>query len=478
MPFKPVILWTDALVFVLVAAALLFAWYVRRHEHLLAPWRRVARSASGMTALTVLVFFIVIGLADSLHYRPALPDSGGRRIYSAEVLSALDAAVGPLRTRKEKTYSAPLAIHLFSRETMELPDGRQVRDYPRLKFGGAHLTDPKSDWAPDLARRTFYGVAAGVIVWLVLATLLCALISSRAGNHLDTAWQAIWRGETAVPWRAVLITLAAVLLVLGPVVALSAQYHVLGTDKVGQDVFYQALKSIHTGLVIGTLTTLVMLPFALLLGIMAGYFRGWVDDAIQYLYTTLSSIPGVLLIAAAVLMMQVYIETHPELFETVTARADLRLLFLCIILGITSWTGLCRLLRGEALKLREMEYIQAAHAFGVSHWRVITRHLLPNVMHIVLIATVMDFSGLVLAEAVLSYVGVGVDPSTISFGTMINSARMEMARDPMVWWSLAAAFCFMLVLVLSANLFADAVRDAFDPRLRMTRPLRFKTLKA
>jgi peptide/nickel transport system permease protein len=478
MPFKPVVLWTDALVFVLVAAALLFAWYVRRHEHLLAPWRRVARSASGMTALTVLVFFIVIGLADSLHYRPALPDSGGRRIYAAEVLSALDAAVGPLRTRQEKTYSAPLATHLFAKEFMELPDGRQVRDYPRLKFGGAHLTDPGADWAPDVARRIFYGGAAGMIVWLALATLLCALISSRGGTHLDAVWQAIWRGGTAVPWRAVLITLAAVLLVIGPVVALSTRYHVLGTDKVGQDVLYQSLKSIHTGLVIGTLTTLVMLPFALLLGIMAGYFRGWVDDAIQYLYTTLSSIPSVLLIAAAVLMMQVYIENHAELFETVTARADLRLLFLCIILGITSWTGLCRLLRGETLKLREMEYIQAAHAFGVSHWRVITHHLLPNVMHIVLIATVMDFSGLVLAEAVLSYVGVGVDPSTISFGTMINSARMEMARDPMVWWSLAAAFCFMLVLVLSANLFADAVRDAFDPRVRTTRPLRFKTQKA
>jgi len=88
------------------------------------------------------------------------------------------------------------------------------------------------------------------------------------------------------------------------------------------------------------------------------------------------------------------------------------------------------------------------------------------VMHIVLIAVVMDFSGLVLAEAVLSYVGVGVDPTMISFGTMINSARLEMAREPMVWWSLAAAFVFMLMLVLSANLFADAVRDAFDPRIR------------
>jgi peptide/nickel transport system permease protein len=159
-------------------------------------------------------------------------------------------------------------------------------------------------------------------------------------------------------------------------------------------------------------------------------------------------------------------ETHPELFDTVAMRADLRLLFLCIILGVTSWTGLCRLLRGETLKLREMEYIQAAHAFGVSHWRILSRHILPNVMHIVLITTVMDFSGLVLAEAVLSYVGVGVDPSTISFGTMINAARLEMAREPMVWWALFAAFSFMFALVLSANLFADAVQNAFDPRVK------------
>jgi peptide/nickel transport system permease protein len=237
---------------------------------------------------------------------------------------------------------------------------------------------------------------------------------------------------------------------------------------VGQDVLYLSLKSIRTGLVIGTVTTLVMLPFALLFGIAAGYMRGWVDDAIQYIYTVLSSIPSVLLIAAAVLMMQVYIEMHPEWFETSAARADLRLLFLCLILGVTSWTGLCRLLRGETLKLRELEYIQAAQAFGVSSARILTRHIVPNVMHIVLIAVVMDFSSLVLAEAVLSYVGVGVDPSTMSFGTLINSARLEMGREPMVWWTLAAAFGFMLVLVLAANLFADAVRDAFDPRLNRT----------
>ena len=270
------------------------------------------------------------------------------------------------------------------------------------------------------------------------------------------------------PFLALLITTVLLGMLFGMVSNLATAYHVLGTDKVGQDVLYLALKSIRTGLVIGTVTTLVMLPFALFFGIAAGYLRGWVDDVIQYIYTVLSSIPSVLLIAATVLIMQVYIEAHPEWFSTSAERADLRLLFLCLILGVTSWTGLCRLLRGETLKLRELEYIQAAQAFGVSSARILTRHIMPNVMHIVLIAMVMDFSGLVLAEAVLSYVGVGVDPTTMSFGTLINSARMEMGREPMVWWTLAAAFGFMLVLVLTANLFADAIRDAFDPRLNRT----------
>jgi peptide/nickel transport system permease protein len=209
-----------------------------------------------------------------------------------------------------------------------------------------------------------------------------------------------------------------------------------------------------------------MLPFALSLGIMAGYFGGRIDDLIQYLYTTLSSIPGVLLIAAAVLMMQVTMDSRADIFDSVTRRADFRLLFLCVILGITSWTGLCRLLRGETLKLREMEYVQAARGLGVGHATIMLRHILPNVLHLVIITTVLGFSGLVLAEAVLSYVGVGVDPAMNSFGTMINAARLEMAREPVVWWSLASAFVFMFVLVLAANLFADAVRDALDPRQR------------
>jgi len=135
---------------------------------------------------------------------------------------------------------------------------------------------------------------------------------------------------------------------------------------------------------------------------------------------------------------------------------------------VTSWTGLCRLLRGETFKLRELDYVQSARALGVGHFTILYQHILPNVLHIVLISVVLDFSGLVLAEAVLSYINIGVDPSTDSWGNMINSARLELAREPIVWWSLMAAFFFMFVLVLAANLFADVVRDAFDPRLRNT----------
>jgi len=245
---------------------------------------------------------------------------------------------------------------------------------------------------------------------------------------------------------------------------LSKVYHILGTDKVGQDVLYWSIKAIRTGVLIGTLATLLTLPLAIVLGISAGYFKGWVDDVVQYIYTTLSSIPGILLIAASVLLIDVYIETHPEQFNLVAVRADFKFLALCFILGMTSWTGLCRLLRAETLKVSQLDYVQAAHAFGVGHNRIIYRHILPNITHIILIALVLDFSVFVLAEAVLSYIGVGVDPSMASWGNMINEARSELSRDPVVWWSVAAAFVLMFVLVLAANLFSDRVRDAFDPR--------------
>jgi peptide/nickel transport system permease protein len=464
---QPVILWTDALVFLLVVVVLAFALYARNKEHLRAPWRQVVRSRMAVASLVVLSAYTVTGLLDSMHFRAALPETAGQQEiqYSGEVLSVLDTLLGPVRTQVEKSYSAPFATHLYTRESVTTTEGEVVRIFPRLEFGGAHLADPALKGA-DIAARSAIAAAQALAATVALYLLVGLLLARRRRRPLPAVLGELARGATDIPWRTALLAFLLIALVVTLLANLASVYHVLGTDKVGQDVLYQSVKSIRTGLVIGTLTTLVMLPFAVFLGMMAGYFRGWVDDVIQYLYTTLNSIPGVLLIAAAVLMMQVYMANHPELFETMAERADLRLLFLCLILGVTSWTGLCRLLRGETLKLRELDYVQAARAFGVSRATILVRHLLPNLLHLVLIAVVIDFSGLVLAEAVLSYVGVGVDPTTLSWGNMINGARLEMAREPMVWWSLLAAFTFMFTLVLAANLFSDAVRDAFDPRLR------------
>ena len=464
---EPVLLKTDILFFVLLAVAALYAWHARRHEHLRAPWRQVARQPLGMAAAVVLTVYLLIAVLDSVHFRYA-PAAAGQMSasYNRDINSVFDVLVTPLRASVERTYSAPFAAEAYAKEIVELADGSNSRAYPRLEHGGAHLRDPASERGPDIAARLIGGILLGVAVALAIS-VIAVTISARAARMPWTATAlTMLRGDGQLPWRAILGTALAIALLLGCVSELAPYYHVFGTDQVGNDVLYQALKGIRTGLLIGTLTTLVMLPFALVLGLVAGYFGGWVDDVIQYLYTTLSSIPGVLLIAASALMLEVYMARHGDSYASLAARADLRLLALCMILGVTTWTGLCRYLRGEALKLRAVEFIEAARAFGVSHTKILARHILPNIMHIVMISIVLDFSGLVLAEAVLTYIDIGVDPSMESWGNMINGARLELAREPMVWWSLGAAFVLMFALVLAANIFADAVRDAFDPRLR------------
>jgi peptide/nickel transport system permease protein len=426
-----------------------------------------------MSAAVVLLLFLVLAALDSVHFRPLLPPAPGAAAdaapaYSTRTLSLLDQLLAGPREAREKTYSIPLGTHQYSKESM-LVDGKSIRDFPRLQFGGTHLKDVDREWVEDVAQHSITGLAGGAAgaaaLWLVVAALRARSARTGVGESL----RAIWQRTADIPWRSILLTTSALVLFAGWVAALWPVYHVFGTDQTGNDVLFQAIKSIRTAVVIGSLATLATLPFAIVFGILAGYYKGRVDDAIQYLYTMLSSIPSVLLIAAFVLMIQVFVDKNPQMFETGLERADIRLFLLAAILGLTGWAGLARLLRAETLKLSELDYVQAARAFGVSNVGIMRRHVLPNVTHIVLIVAVLDFSGLVLYEAVLSYVGVGVDPSTNSFGTMINSARNEMSRDPIVWWTLAAAFGFMVTLVLSMQFFASAVNEAFDPRARAFR---------
>ena len=299
LAFKPVILWTDALIYLLVATAAVFFVYARRREHLRDPWRQVTRSRLGMSALVVLSAYSTVALLDSLHFRQALPPTNkGQVQYAAEALSVFDLLVTPLRTRTEKTYSAPMATHLYAKETMQLSDGATVRGFPRLKYGGSHLRDPEGEHASDIIKRSLTAVTAGLLVWIIMSLGVVAWLARRWREPFMAALTRVAGGRSDLPWIVVFVTGGALVILAAWIVALAPLYHVLGTDKVGQDVLYQALKSIRSGLVIGTVTTLVTLPFAVLLGIMAGFFKGWVDDVVQYLYTTLNSIPGVLLIAA------------------------------------------------------------------------------------------------------------------------------------------------------------------------------------
>jgi peptide/nickel transport system permease protein len=473
MSFMPVVLWTDAVVYLLLAAFIGVGVYTSRKEDLRGSWRQIRHRSAPMIALVVLLVYVGIGLADSVHFKLKLPaQPGAQAQYAPEVLSLFDLLAERLRRNTERTYSAPLATHAYSMETVETGDGRQERVFPRLAHGGGHLKNPATDRPRDIVLTTIRGAAAGGLGALLINAVIVYVLSRRHAKSWREMAGKIVRGETDTAWRGILGAISLVMILSFIAIPLGLKYHLLGTDKVGQDVFYLSLKGIRTGLIIGILTILFTLPFAVFFGIAAGYFGGWIDDLIQYLYTTLSSVPGVLLIAASVLILQVYMDQHAEAFTSVSQRADIRLFFLCLILGMTNWIGLCRLLRGETLKLREMEYVQAAIALGSRPRRIIFRHLLPNVMHIILISMVLDFSGLVLAEAVLSYVGVGVDPAMISWGNMINGARLEMAREPIVWWSLLSAFFFMFGLVLPANIFSDAVRDAFDPRIRGSEGMR------
>jgi peptide/nickel transport system permease protein len=468
---KFVLLWTDAAMWLMALALFGYAVTVWRSPALSANWKKVFGDAAALSSSVILLLCLTITLLDSVHYRPLLPAVAGSQgdAYDTRTRSLLDALLGGLVESRVATYSRPLSYVGFTKESIDVGD--EVRRVaPRLKHGGAHLDQPEQQWLGDLLKRGVIGLVLGALAAALLSALLLAVVArSRGVSWRDAAGQ-VARDEGPIPWRVVGWTLLALGLLIGPTVSLMGHYHVLGTDLTGNDVLYQALQSIRTAFVIGTLASVATLPLAVGLGILAGYFRGWVDELIQYLYTVLSSVPNVLLIAAFVLMVQVFIDKHPELFETGAERADLKLLLLCAVLGLTGWAGLCRLLRGETLKLRELEYVQAANAFGVPHSRIMRRHIFPNVAHLMLIVTVLEFSSLILYEAVLSYVGVGVDPSMNSFGGMINLARNEMSRDPLVWWSFAAAFFFMVTLVLAANLFADGVRDAFDPRSRVYRP--------
>lgn len=219
--------------------------------------------------------------------------------------------------------------------------------------------------------------------------------------------------------------------------------HLLGTNILGQDVLYMTLKGAKVALLIGGLTSLISIPLALLLGMSAGYFGGKIDDVVFFIMSTLASMPSILLLIALIMVLG----------QSTTS--------VCVALGVTSWVGFCRLSRGETMKLRELDYVAAARSLGVKSPTILLSHILPNLMHLVVITFVLLFSGLVLSEATLAWLGIGVDGS---WGQMIAQAKDELSRDPVIWWNIVAAGTALFVLLLAVNRIGDALRDVLDPR--------------
>ncbi len=219
--------------------------------------------------------------------------------------------------------------------------------------------------------------------------------------------------------------------------------HWLGTDRQGRDILTRLIYSNKVAFSVGMVSSLVAVSVGTLLGSMAGYFGGKVDALIVWLYSTIQSIPYLLLLMA------------------LTYAAGKGITGLYVAFCSTYWVGPCRVIRGEVLKLRNMEYVQAARALGLPSRAILFKHIIPNTLHLVFVNFALLFIGAIKSEVILSYLGLGVQGEP-SWGTMIDQARAELVNG--FFWQIGGATAAMFALVLAFNIFTDSLQDALDPR--------------
>lgn len=221
--------------------------------------------------------------------------------------------------------------------------------------------------------------------------------------------------------------------------------HILGTDNLGRDVALRLVQGARIAFHVGVMTSLIAIPLGVLLGLLGGYFGGRVDSVVVWLCATVASMPGLLFILAISLVV------------------GQGLMGIYMGIGLTTWVGVCRTIRAEVMKHRDRAYVLAARVLGYSHWRIMFRHILPNVAHIILIQFSIRFPSAVATEVFISFLGIGVQGEP-SWGIMINNARIRLWQG--VWWEMTFVTLAIFTLVLAFNCLADALRDALDPALR------------
>jgi len=220
-----------------------------------------------------------------------------------------------------------------------------------------------------------------------------------------------------------------------------------GADKWGQDVVLKTIKGAETSIIVGLISALLAVVIGTFLGAIAGYFGGWVDDVLNWFYNIFTSIPYLLLVLAIAAVLQ-----------------QKGILSIVLILGLTGWTGVFRLIRAEYMKHNSREYVLAAKAIGVSNTQRMFVHIFPNVSHIALVQMSILVVAFIKSEVILSFLGFGVPVGVVSWGSMLNEAQSELILGK--WWQLVAASVAMAVLVTAFSMFTDALRDALDPKLK------------
>lgn len=401
-------------------------------------WGKIIEQESALISGCIFSFFLMISWLDSIHLQ-----------YHNTSLTLLDYILSPLNQIHEYSYSKPCAVFAFIPKII-----RQDQVYQQFL---PHLNYLPTAWHSNQdAYRWMFKVFFACTIYYIFVFIVIKICLRKQWQGLSNASRTVVKTILSMMWLCSLFYV------------LSRQLHIFGTGQIGQDIFYYAIKSIRTGLFISIMTTFIILPLALSMGLCAGYFGGWVDQLIQLIYTVINSIPSVLLIGASLLSWQIF-QDHYFSHWTMLKQADMKILIICVLLGLTNWASLCRYVRAEIFKLREMNYIKTAQLLGSSSFLILRKHLLPNVMHVVIMSLILEFSYFILAESVLTYIGIGVSPITISWGNMINAARLELARIPIVWWPLVTAFGFMLTVVLVCNLLAEALRKALNPREEVLR---------
>lgn len=240
--------------------------------------------------------------------------------------------------------------------------------------------------------------------------------------------------------------------------------HLLGTDYQGRDVFLRSIAASSTAIKIGVISGVIAVVIGVTLGSIAGFCGGRADDIVVWLYSTIASMPTLLFILAFALLV-----SRGFLSPGLTAAVDLAakavnvepgMLAIYAAIGLTGWVTLCRVVRGETMKLKRRAFVEAARVAGVPDRVIIFRHILPNVMHLAIIYFTLSFAGAVMLEVIVSYLGFGVQ-SAPSWGVMISDGQERLWRG--VWWEITGASCAMFILVLALNLLGDALRDALDP---------------